>query len=119
MNLAELGAKLAPYMPWLFALALLVTAPLAYWHWRVTHEEDEPIGGADVFNDLLQAGDKMTDAEFRRVRALMIGADAARAGSSRDRREAPHAADGPAFEPAPAPPTERPADAGPAPPPAG
>src|SRR4051812_17047123 len=102
MNLAELGAKLAPYMPWLFALGLVVTAPLAYWHWRVAHEEDEPIGGAEVFNDLLQAGDKMTDAEFRRVRALMFGSDAARAGSSRDGSGAAPDAAGPAAASGPA-----------------
>jgi hypothetical protein len=118
MNLTGLGETLAPYMPWLFALAILVAAPLAYWHWRVAHEEDEPAGGSEVFADLLRAGDKMTDAEFRRVRALMIGGDTARAVTRRKgSEETPDAVDvEPTSEAAP---SDQPADVDPAPPPGG
>ena len=75
MSVAVIGAKLGPICP--SALDDLhrdrsaARLPLLS---RV-HEDDEPIRDADLLADLERgdAASKMTEAEFRRVRELLIG----------------------------------------------
>jgi hypothetical protein len=100
MSITELGTKLAPYMPWLFLAALLIAVPLVYRTWRELHEDDEPTASeGDLFLALKEAKDKMTDAEFRRVRERLIGAKP----GERPARTTPRPAPSPSPSPPPAP----------------
>jgi hypothetical protein len=111
MSLTEIGTKLAPYMPWLFLAALLIAVPLVYLTWRALHEDDEPAASeADLFLALKEARDKMTDAEFRRLRERLIGAKPgerpARAIRPADAEPPPVPAPAPPDQPAPADPAD-------------
>jgi hypothetical protein len=81
MNVAVLGAKLWTYLPLvLLVVAILIGVRLAYGHWRDLHEDEEPLRGRDLLRDLERgdAASKMTDAELRRVRELLVGAETKR-----------------------------------------
>ena len=76
MNVAAIDPKVWSYLPLLLLiLGILVGVPVAYRLWRETHEEDEPIRDADMLSDFEQAyvAGKMDEAEFRRIRDLVIG----------------------------------------------
>jgi len=78
MSLAVIGAKLGSYLPFLLlTISLLIGVPVAYRYYREVREDDEPIRDADLLADLEQgdAASKMTEAEFRRVRDLLIGSE--------------------------------------------
>ena len=76
MSLVVIGAKLGSYLPLvLLTICLLIGVPAAYHYYRQMREDDEPIRDADLLADLERgdAASKMTEAEFRRVRDLLIG----------------------------------------------
>jgi hypothetical protein len=76
MSVAVIGAKLGPYLPFLLlTISIVIGVPVAYRYYRDAHEDDQPIRDADLLAELEQgdAASKMTEAEFRRVRDLLIG----------------------------------------------
>jgi hypothetical protein len=85
MNVAAITPKLWSYLPLiLLTVSILVGVPLAYRLWRETHEEDEPTRGADMLSDFEQAyaAGKMDEAEFHRIRDLVIGAKGGSGGKT-------------------------------------
>jgi hypothetical protein len=77
MNVAAITPKLWSYLPSiLLIVSILVGVPLAYRLWRETHGDDDLPRGADMLSDFEQAyaAGKMDEAEFRRIRDLVIGA---------------------------------------------
>jgi hypothetical protein len=75
MSVAVIAAKLGPYLPFLLLTAsILIGVPLAYRHYRDVRGYDDSTGGSDMLTDLVRgdAASKMTDAEFRRVRELLL-----------------------------------------------
>jgi hypothetical protein len=107
MSVAIIGSRLGVYLPLvLLAVALLIGVLMVYRHRREANEDDTPASGVDRFSELKQAKDQMTEAEFRRVRELLIGGEGAR--STKVKRPT---------NPAPeVPPIGSPHDAGPPPP---
>jgi hypothetical protein len=94
MSVAAIGPKLWSYLPLLLlVVSILVGVPMAYRLWRETHGEDEPIRGADLLSDFEQAyaAGKMDEAEFRRIRDLVIGGKGEFGGKPRKtpRRDTP------------------------------
>jgi len=74
MSLTQIGARIGPYMPWLFGIAILVGVLIFYRYYRQLHADDETApSSSDLFATLQGARDKMTDAEFRRVRERLVG----------------------------------------------
>ena len=76
MSVAVIGAKLGSYLPFLLlTISILIGVPVAYRIYREAHEDDQPIRDSDLLADLEDgdAASKMTEAEFRRVRDLLIG----------------------------------------------
>ena len=69
----------------LFAVALLIGVPLAYRLWRETHQEEDPTRDSEMLSDFEQAyaEGKMDEAEFRRIRDLLIGAKVGTGGKGR------------------------------------
>jgi hypothetical protein len=88
MSMAAIDPRLWNYLPLvLLTVSILVGVPLAYRLWREAHEEDEPIRGADMLSDFEQAyaAGKMDEAEFRRLRDLVIGGKEGLGGKFRTR----------------------------------
>jgi len=75
----------------LFVLAMLVGIPLAYRLWRETHQDDERASESEMFSDFEQAyaAGQMDEAEFRRLRDLMIGGGRRNQGGARPGPVAP------------------------------
>jgi hypothetical protein len=74
MSLTQIGARIGPYMPWLFGIGILIGVLMFYRYYRLLHDDDEKAGSSsDLFATLHEARDKMTDTEFRRVRERLIG----------------------------------------------
>jgi hypothetical protein len=83
MSLTQIGAQVGPYMPWVYSVAILVGVLMFYRHYRALHEDDETTtSSSDLFATLQEARDKMTDAEFRRVRDRLIGTRQGKAESA-------------------------------------
>jgi hypothetical protein len=102
----------------ILAVAALIGLPVAYRYWKDAHTEDESPQGADLLGDLERAyyAGMMDEAEFRRVRALLIGTPekgvaTRRMPSSRERH-------GPSVSGPSAPLGQEPGDPGPPAPPA-
>jgi hypothetical protein len=75
MSVALIGAKLGSYLPFLLlTISILLGVPVAYRYYREVREDDDPIRNSDLLADLEQgdAASKMTEAEFRRVRELLV-----------------------------------------------
>jgi hypothetical protein len=114
MNLVAIDAKLWSYLPFLLlTVTIAIGVPVAYRLWRETHEEDALPRGGELLSDFEQAyaAGQMDEAEFRRIRDLLIGSKV-EGGGGKIRTKPSGAADKPGFVPPTAPelPTTAPGD---------
>jgi hypothetical protein len=104
MNVAAIDPKLWSYVPLiLVTVTIAIGVPVAYRLWRETHEEEVLPRGGDLLSDFERAyaAGQMDEAEFHRIRDLLIGSK----GESRSkvRTKPAHAADEAGFVPPSAP----------------
>jgi hypothetical protein len=84
MSGVVIAARLTSYFPtalyYLSAAVIVLGVWLSYRYWRALHEVDEPIRNEDLLAELERGGaaSKMTEAELRRVRELLLGAETGR-----------------------------------------
>jgi hypothetical protein len=86
MSVAAIDPKLWSYLPLLLlTLAIAIGVPMAYRLYRETRAEEASTRGSDPLSDFEQAyaAGKMSEAEFRRIRDLVIGEKGGGGGKTR------------------------------------
>ena len=76
MKVPAIDPRFWTYLPFfLLAVAIPIGVTMAYRVWRDLHADEEPVSDTDLFSDLEKAyvEGKMSEAEFRRIRAKLIG----------------------------------------------